>query len=62
MIGNIYLQGKMISKKDICGFQLTLLVKSLMVDKRSRIQSPPTPKTDWCLGLMKKSYHQKWTP
>ena len=27
--------------------------------KKSRVQSPPTPKTDWCLGLMIKSY---WEP
>ena len=25
------------------------------MNKRSRVQSPPAPKTDWCLGLMIKS-------
>ena len=30
--------------------------------KRSGVQSLPTLKIDWCLGLMIKSYHQKRTP
>ena len=30
--------------------------------KRFGVQSPPTPKTDWCFGLMIKSYYQEWTP
>ena len=28
------------------------------MNKRSEIQSSPTPKTDWCLSLMIKNYHQ----
>ena len=30
--------------------------------KRFGVQSPSTSKTDWCLGLMIKSYHQEQTP
>ena len=26
-----------------------------------RFNPPPTPKTDWCLGLMIMSYHQERT-
>ena len=29
--------------------------------KRFEIQSPPTTKTYWCLGLTIKSYYQEWT-
>ena len=31
-----------------------------MVYKRFWVQFPSTSKTDWCLGLMIKSYHQEW--
>ena len=27
--------------------------------KRFEVQFPPTPKIDWCLGLMIKSFHQE---
>ena len=30
------------------------------MNKRSGDQSLPTPKTDWCLTLMIKSYHQEY--
>ena len=35
-----------------CGFQLAQLVKSLIVEQGTWVQIPPTPKTNWCLGLM----------
>ena len=35
-----------------CGFQLAQLVKSLVVEQGTWVQIPPTPKTNWCLGLM----------
>ena len=41
----------------VCGFQLAQLIKSLMVVKKSEVQFPLRPKTDWCLDLMIKSYH-----
>ena len=31
-----------------------------MVYKRFWVQFLSTSKTDWCLGLMIKSYHQEW--
>ena len=31
-----------------------------MVYKRFWVQFPSTSKTDWCFGLMIKSYHQEW--
>ena len=34
------------------GFQLAQLVKSLVVEQGTWVQIPPTPKTNWCLGLM----------
>ena len=38
-----------------CGFQLAQLVKSLVVEQETWVQIPPTPKTNWCLGLMVKA-------
>ena len=32
------------------------------LNKRSGVQFPPIPKTDWCLGLIIKSYHQERMP
>ena len=43
-------------------FQLAQLVKSLIVVQEIWGLIPPTPKTDWCLGLIIKSHHQEWTP
>ncbi len=36
----------------ICGFQLTQLVKSFVVEQGTWVQILPTPKTDWCLDLI----------
>ena len=35
-----------------CGFQLAQLVKFLVVEQETWVQIPPTPKINWCLGLM----------
>ena len=29
--------------------------------KRSKVQSPLAPKSNWCLGLIIKNYHQEWS-
>jgi hypothetical protein len=34
------------------GFQLAQLIKSLVVEQETWVQIPPTPKINWCLGLM----------
>ena len=34
------------------GFQLAQLVKPLVVEQGTWVQIPPTPKMNWCLGLM----------
>ena len=34
------------------GFQLAQLVKSLVVEQGTWVQISPTPKTNWCLGLI----------
>ena len=34
------------------GFQLAQLVKFLLVEQETWVQIPPTPKINWCLGLM----------
>ena len=34
------------------GFQLAQLVKFLVVEQGTWVQIPPTPKINWCLGLM----------
>jgi hypothetical protein len=36
----------------LSGFQLAQLVKSLVVEQETWVQIPPTPKINWCLGLM----------
>ena len=36
----------------LCGFQLAQLVKFLVVEQETWVQIPPTPKINWCLGLM----------
>ena len=38
-------------------FQLTQLIKFLMVKKEIGVQTPPTQKTKWRLNLMIKSYY-----
>ena len=35
------------------------LVKSLILNKRSRVQFSFTPKTDWCLGLIISGTHKQ---
>jgi hypothetical protein len=40
------------NKSLLSGFQLVQLVKSLVVEQGTWVQIPPTPKTNWCLGLM----------
>ena len=39
------------------GFQLAQLVRSFVVEQGTWVQIPPTPKINWCLGLMVKSNH-----
>ena len=33
-------------------------VRKIWLNKRSEVQSPPTPKTDWYLDLIIKNYYQ----
>ena len=46
------LLSKQTRKITSCGFQLAQLVKFLVVEQETWVQIPPTPKINWCLGLM----------
>jgi len=62
VINHIFLHGvEFIFIIKLC-LKIKSTLKSLMVDERSGVQSLSTPKTDWYLDLIIKSYHLEQTP